>query len=176
MDRLERARLHEAMTRLAAGDRDAFQAVYDRAWPEVRGLALRLLRDPVAAEDAAQDALLKVFERASVFDPERDALPWILGTAAWECRTARTRGRRRKEVALEPLIAPGPTPEEAVVAADLRAALEVALGALTPSDLATLEAAAGGPRPAIGAAAFRKRLQRARSRLRAAWRATHDAG
>ena len=44
-----------------------------------------------------QQALLKLFERASEFDPELDALSWALGIAAYEVRTARKWRLRRRE-------------------------------------------------------------------------------
>ena len=103
MDSAARAELHKCMVRLADGDRSAFSTVYQALWPVLRAFVARQLPMP-ESEDAAQEALLKIFVRASDFDPERDALTWALAIAAFEVRTARKRGLRRREdlVALHP--------------------------------------------------------------------------
>ncbi len=162
------------MARLAEGDRTAFRPAFILLWPQLRAFAARLVGGP-DGEDAAQAALLRVFSRAGEYDPERDALAWALGIAAWECRTLRRRRERRREDAAAPLdllVAPGASPEEAAIERDLRLAAEAVAGTLRPLDLETLLAAAGGALPA-GGATFRKRLERALARFRLAWRAKH---
>ena len=90
MDSRERASLQQDLTALARGERAAFDPLFRKVWPLLRGFAMRCL--PAGeAEDAAQEALLRVFTRASEFDSEREALAWILGVAAWQIRTHRTR-------------------------------------------------------------------------------------
>jgi DNA-directed RNA polymerase specialized sigma24 family protein len=96
---------------------------------------------------------------------------WVLGVAAHECRTYRQKQRRRRE---DPLMAAEPpsidaSPEDAVIARDLHAAIGEVLGDLAASDAATLRAVLDEARPAIAAATFRKRVERAIIRLRAAW-------
>ena len=149
MDAGERAALQRDLTALARGERAAFDPAFRRLWPLVRGFAGRCL--PAAeAEDAAQEALLRVFSRASEFDPERDALSWALGIAAWQIRTHRTRARRRREETGEATPArpdPAPSPEAAAMAREAGEALERALAGMSPSDAATLLAYARGERP-----------------------------
>ncbi|HEX5759929.1 MAG TPA: sigma factor [Thermoanaerobaculia bacterium] len=168
----ERRRLQEWLVRLADGDRTAFEPLFAALWPLLSRFTARLLPSPADAEDAAQQALLKLFARASAFDRERDALAWAMGIAAWECRTARQRAARRRE---EPLgaaaAAAGPSAEEAVVERDLLDAVRELLGTLRPEESEAILAAAQGRRPP--GAAFRKRLERARRRLREAWRIKH---
>ena len=83
MDSGERGALQEELTALARGDRAAFDPVFRRLWPLLRGFAGRFLpRDE--ADDVAQEALLRVFARSSEFDTRRDALSWVLGVAAWQ--------------------------------------------------------------------------------------------
>src|SRR5262249_15628574 len=126
VDRTARKQLHDQMVRLADGDRAAFEPLYEALWPVVRGFALRVLAGPEDAEDAAQRAMMAVFARASEFDSERDALSWILGITAYECRTSRQRGRRRREChdmdALDGVVATDASPEETAIARDLIAA------------------------------------------------------
>ena len=174
MDGAARAQLHQCMVRLADGDRSAFSPVYQALWPVLRAFVGRQLPMP-ESEDAAQEALLKVFARASDFDPERDALTWVLGIAAFEIRTARKRSSRRREdlVAQAPPNSDVPSAEQAVIDRDLEAALLEILGALRPSDVETIQAVLSGRSPPIPRATFRKRLERALNRLRLAWRARH---
>src|SRR5437870_12466697 len=165
------------MERLADGDRTAFGPVFALLWPQLRAFAVRFI-GVADGEDAAQAALLKVFSRASEYDRERDALPWAIGIAAWECRTLRRRReRRREESALAPAAVAasfGLTPEEAAIDRDLRAAAETVLGELRPIDVETIVSIASGQR-AVQGATFRKRAERALARFRLAWRARHGS-
>jgi RNA polymerase sigma-70 factor (ECF subfamily) len=178
VDAGERAALQRDLTALARGERAAFDPVFQRLWPLLSGFAGRCL--PAAeAEDAAQDALLRVFSRASEFDRRRDALSWVLGVAAWQFRTVRTRARRRREAPAEAMpepTDPAPSPEAAAILREASAALDRALAELKPSDAQTLLAFARGerPEPDVPGATFRKRVERALSRLRARWRMDHD--
>jgi DNA-directed RNA polymerase specialized sigma24 family protein len=130
---------------------------------------------PNDADDVAQQTLLDVFSRAAEFDPSRDALNWILGIAAWNCRTARKKtARRREEQRSVERTDDAPSPEEEAIRRDLLAAIETVLGELRQPDVETILAAIDRiERPAIEPAAFRKRLQRAVTRLRTAWGARH---
>lgn len=173
MERQQRIELQRCLTRLADGDRAAFRPVFDLAWPRARQVAQRLL--PAAdAEDAAQTALLKLFQRASEFDPERDALAWIVGIVSYECMTIRKQAWRRREAgaaALDAVADGAATPEERTISAELEAVAVATLGTLRPQDRETLRVALFGEGArAAPPATFRKRLERALGRLRAAWR------
>ena len=175
LDSLTRAGLQRDLTRLADGDRQAFDAVYRHLWPVVHGLAARYL-PPDDVDDAAQVALLKLFERASEFDPARDAAAWAIGVAMWEIRTVRRRAWRRRDTtdldAAAELPGSDASPEESAIAASLAAAIGRTLATLRPEDREALLQFAREERT-MGAG-FRKRLQRARERMRAAWRLIHD--
>jgi RNA polymerase sigma-70 factor, ECF subfamily len=174
VDGSDRAALQQELTALARGERAAFDPLFRRLWPLIRGFAGRCL-PAEEAEDAAQEALLRIFHRASEFDSRRDALSWVLGVAAWQVRTHRTRARRRREQTHDaPEIPDGsPSPETAAIARDLGAALDRALAELPAADAATLIAYARGERPDLPGATFRKRVERAVGRLRARWRMDH---
>lgn len=178
MDQASRRRLRQDLTRLADGDREAFHPVFVALLPLLRRFASRSLAS-AEAEDAAQEALVKVFLRASEFDRERDALSWVLGIAAYEIKTARRKRERRREVGGEPDLAAAhedtsPSPEAAAIAANLDSAIDAALRELGPSDAETLRAFAAGERPVnVAPATFRKRVERGLARLRSRWRATH---
>lgn len=174
MSPAERQELQRQLAALAEGDRGAFEPVYARLWPVVRRFVAGCL-PAQEAEDVAQQALLNVFSRAAAYDPQRDALGWVLGVAFWEVRTARRRLQRRREGPLpegfDPPDEPGTAPEAALLQSDLEKGLELALGELGPRDREALQAFALDQRPP--GAGFRKRLQRALARLRAAWNVNH---
>jgi RNA polymerase sigma-70 factor, ECF subfamily len=64
--------------RVGQGDRTAFYALYQNTAPRLLGAAMRILGDKALAEDAVQDAYLRVWRSAGKFDPARgQALPWM---------------------------------------------------------------------------------------------------
>ncbi len=64
---------------IARGEETALAELYDRFGRPAYGLALRVLRDSVLAEDAVQEAFLAVWRSAARFVPERGrASTWIL--------------------------------------------------------------------------------------------------
>lgn len=167
-----RARLQNALAALASGDRSAFDEVFSLAWPVLRSLAVSLLGDPAEAEDAAQRALLKLFSRASDYDANRPALPWVLAFGANEVRTVRGRRKRRHFVEVGDALPAQDDPESTLLESDLQAALQEILGTMTVEDRVAL-----GLLPTtdstVAPATLRKRKQRALERLRAAWRRMH---
>jgi len=164
------------MRRVAQGDRGAIADAFRGAWPPVHAFCARLLGDGPDADDAAQQAMMKLFGQAVDFDPEGDALTWALALAVWECRTIRRRRQRSRVAPLAPdAHAPGvgASPEEELLARETEHALEESLGRLAPTDREVLLGIARGAQPA--GAALRKRRQRALDRLRQAWRAIHGS-
>ena len=64
---------------MAAGDADAASAFVGRFQRRVYGLALTITGDPRAAEDCAQEALLRAWRHASAYDPRRGSVAtWLL--------------------------------------------------------------------------------------------------
>lgn len=167
----ERAALSADLALLADGDRSAFDRVFTRVWPVVFGFSTHFLGGAPEAEDAAQVALLKVFERVESYDRARDGLTWVLTIAAWECRTVRRRRQRRREVTLDGaetlddvgaigmtpnVAAEAPSPELALEHKRLCLALDEALDRLDPAERAVLLGNLAGPEgldldPTLGA-------------------------
>jgi RNA polymerase sigma factor (sigma-70 family) len=172
----DKRELEALMLRLADGDRSAFDPLYDALWPLVRRLTERMLNRAPEGEDAAQEAMLKVFGRASAFEPGQSVQTWVLAITAYECLTQRKRARRRRETSVPDEVHQGarPSPEDDVIARDLEAAAREVLGTLRPADVDVLLAAASGTRPKLPATTFRKRLERALRRARTAWSSRHD--
>ena len=97
-------------------------------------MAFRVLGDSGRAEDAVQDAFLKVWRGASGFDPTRGSLRgWLLASVR-NRSIDMMRGRslhERRELALKPdLEAVDPGPEEQTAANQERAAVRSALSEL----------------------------------------------
>ena len=56
------------VSRVARGDSQAFDALYDLVSSAVYGVARRVVRDPTRAEDVTQDVFLEVWRKAARFD------------------------------------------------------------------------------------------------------------
>jgi RNA polymerase sigma-70 factor (ECF subfamily) len=65
------------LQRAQAGDLAAREELARGCGRAAYGLALQLLRDPDAAADVAQDALLRFFSSLDRVDPSRPVLPWL---------------------------------------------------------------------------------------------------
>lgn len=76
-----RAEDDQLIRRVAAGDRQAFETLYDRYAATVYGVALRMLADRELAEDAVQEVFWRVWKRAASFDRSRAFAPWLFGIA-----------------------------------------------------------------------------------------------
>ena len=163
--------LNELMGRLAAGDRSAFAPVFQRLHGPIERLCRNLLQNEADAADAAQEAMQKIFERASDYDVGRPAMPWALAIAGWECRTIVRRRTRRRETPDEaaPEAASGDE-EHALIQRDLTAAALHALGDLSDTDREVLLATFWDEAASVSGAALRKRRERALDRLRRAFR------
>jgi RNA polymerase sigma-70 factor (ECF subfamily) len=80
---------------IAAGDRGALRALYQRQSVRLFGIAQAILRDREAAADALQDAFVSIARRAGQFDPARGAAEAWLGAIVRHAALdiARRRGR-----------------------------------------------------------------------------------
>lgn len=90
----------ELLTRIAAGDRDAFDVFYRRFVRPVFSLALRRLGDRGRAEDATQETFAAVWRSARSYKPERGpGAPWLYAVAR---NAIVDRTRSRSETPMEP--------------------------------------------------------------------------
>lgn len=70
------------LQRIAAGDEAALATLYDATCGRVYGVALRILRNPAAAEEVTEDVFFQVWRQALRYDPARgQPLGWILTIA-----------------------------------------------------------------------------------------------
>jgi RNA polymerase sigma-70 factor (ECF subfamily) len=120
------------MRRIARRDERALAALYDRLAPLAYGLALRIARDARLAEDAVQDAFLRVWSRAGRFEPSRGSpRAWVLRitrNAAIDLLRAERALERAEARAVEQEPPAQPGPEDLVsggrTAASMRCALD----------------------------------------------------
>jgi RNA polymerase sigma-70 factor, ECF subfamily len=181
---VDRAQLDRWMADAADGDRSAIDPLFHALWPIVHRYAARFLGDNALAEDAAQEALVKLFAQVDRYDRTRDALTWALTHTTWQCRTVRRRVQRRGEVAaeaagdMEGRTAARDAIDGRALAEDreLVRAATAALSTLAPRDAEVIVAALTDDdalRRELEPATFRKRLERALARLRTSWRSRH---
>ena len=161
------------MARAAEGDRASVDPLLIALWPIVLVYTRRLAGDALA-EDCAQDALVQLFSQLERYDRSRDALTWALTLATWKCRTAKKQIVRRGECDATPHLAidgRGLAEERELT----RSALAT-LATLAPRDVEVIVASITDDdalRCSLEPATFRKRLERALSRLRVSWRSRH---
>ena len=124
-------------------DREAFARLFDHFAPRLKAYLMRAGAPPGAAEDFAQDAMLTVWRKADLFDPQRaSAATWIFTIA----RNRRLDALRREsrplplpEIALEP---EGPErPDDLLSEAQEAARLRAAMTGLPPEQLELLRLA-----------------------------------
>lgn len=84
------------VARIAAGDRAAFRDLYARYSGPLFSVAVRMLHDTGAAEEALQDTFLKLWRNAASFDPQK-ARPftWALTIARRTCIDQLRKSARR---------------------------------------------------------------------------------
>jgi RNA polymerase sigma-70 factor, ECF subfamily len=105
--------LSALLARVARGDHEAFEAIYDQLAGPVYGVARKVLRDPAQSEEVAQEVMLDVWRSASRFDAGRgSAVAWVM-TIAHRRAVDRVRAENAS-VAREQKLAPGPVSGEDV--------------------------------------------------------------
>lgn len=123
--------------RAAAGDPVAFDRLAGAHRPAVLRMALRVLGDPAAAEDVAQEALLRMHSALAGFRREAELGTWLYRVTLNLCRD-HLRARRRRGADLRLEVAPDvarvdPRPGEDVDRERAREAVRLAIDAL-PAD------------------------------------------
>ncbi|HCC47680.1 MAG TPA: hypothetical protein DEQ38_06130 [Elusimicrobia bacterium] len=78
----------ELLGRCLAGDNDAFGGIVDAYQDRIYSFALRLLKDPAAAEEAAQGAFVKAFGALHSYNIAQPFSPWLFRIAHNACMDA----------------------------------------------------------------------------------------
>jgi len=89
--------LKDILSRVAQGDRNAFETFYDLTRRRIYGIAMKILEEPELAEEATMDIYLKIWKLAGTYSPEFGEV------TVWSNMIARNRSldylrkRRRRE-------------------------------------------------------------------------------
>jgi RNA polymerase sigma-70 factor (ECF subfamily) len=132
------------MRRVARGDSQAFEALYDELSPAVFGLARRVVRDPARAEDVLQEVFLDVWRQATRFDVERGkAKTWVMTIAHRRAVDAvrRSEAQKRQDHHGAPDEVSHDEPADAVITAEEHSAVRDCLDTLTDLQLESVRLA-----------------------------------
>jgi RNA polymerase sigma-70 factor (ECF subfamily) len=94
--RTESPELGDLLTRVAAGDHDAFASFYDRTSRTVYGIVLHIVRDRAQAEEVAQEVYVDAWRAASRFDAAHGSPAAWLNTIAHRRAVDRVRSTERR--------------------------------------------------------------------------------
>jgi RNA polymerase sigma-70 factor (ECF subfamily) len=73
--------------RVRRREREALGQFFEHYFDRVFGLALRLLGQRMAAQDATQEVFFKALRASEQLDPERDPAPWLITITLNTCRS-----------------------------------------------------------------------------------------
>ena len=136
------------MSAIAAGDRGAISALYDRHAPLLLALCRRILRDQADAEDVLTDVFFEVWSRADRFDPSRGGPVTYLVTLARSRSIDRRRARAARGGAVTvsadaadaaALVSASPNPSQSTEADEQRRIVRAALACLEPQQREAIE-------------------------------------
>jgi RNA polymerase sigma-70 factor, ECF subfamily len=159
-----------------------FEHAYRQHAARVRSAAARVLSDPSAADDVAQEVFIRLWQRPHLFDPSRGSLAALLSVMARSRALDRLRAdgaadRARDRLAEVEAFAPATVegPEDALERRAVNAELRGALLRLPPAQRETIELAYGRELGSadiarithVGRATARSRLRLGLGKLRA---------
>ena len=176
----------ELLSRAAAGDRAAFGQLYDRHVRPVYWQAYAVVRDADEAEDITQDVFITTWNKIRAINlVDESALPWLLVTARFTALNARRRTlktRRHRSSSTPTSTMRAASVEDEVEGAQVRAEIDKAVAALSPTDRQLYDLCVVGDHTyelaarelGVTHAVVRNRLSRLRSRLRADLRSMRE--
>ncbi len=123
--------------RAQRGDEHAFAQLVEAYQSPIYNLAYRMLGSSAEAEDATQEAFLRVWTKLDTYDPSRKLSSWMLSVASHHC-IDRLRRRRGGQVSMEEIMASRwlpadePKPEDATLSQEQREQVRTLLQYLQP--------------------------------------------
>ena len=126
------------MARTAAGDRAAFDLLTTRYALRLRRAALRVVGDGAAAEDLAQDALLRAWSRAGQYEPGRGSVAAWLHRIVVNLAIDRARAARPHDELDDAAADDTPGADETMLAGQRRVLLAKAVASLPQRQRAAL--------------------------------------
>ena len=141
------ARYTSLIAKIASGSEDALAELYDQTNRLVFSLALRILYDRGAAEEATMDVFMQVWKQASNYSASRGTpLAWLMTmTRTRSIDKLRSMGRSRFEIEeldeSESTAGSSESPEESALVGERRAIVRAALAELSDEQRVLIEAA-----------------------------------
>ena len=160
-------------------DKVAFARVFEHFAPRIKGYMMRLRCSATQAEDLAQEAMVSVWRKSALFEPEKaSAATWIF-TIARNLRIDQVRRERRPEIdPSDPALLPDPDPaaDDVIEGRQQEVRIRRALVGLPPDQARVIELSffAGKAHSAI-ADELNIPLGTVKSRLRLAFGRIRDA-
>ena len=130
--------------KVARGDAQAFDQLYDELSASVYGLARRVVRDPTRAEDVTQEVFLEVWRKAARFDRALGkGKTWVMTIAHRRAVDAvrRNEAAKRSDQQGAPDEVSHDEPADAVIAAEEHGAVRDCLETLTDLQLESVRLA-----------------------------------
>lgn len=130
--------------RVARGDTQAFEALYDELSSAVFGLARRVVRDPARAEDVTQEVFLEVWRKAARFDSALGkAKTWVMTIAHRRAVDAvrRSESQKRQDHKAAPDEVSHDEPADALIHTEEYAAVRECMETLTDLQLESVRLA-----------------------------------
>lgn len=125
--------IEDLIARCGIGDRKAFETLYDSTSGKLFAVCIRVLGTDAAAEDAMQDAYIKIWKNADRFRVTgHSPMTWLITIARNTAIDRLRRQRDHQDMADydEVLAAPGATPEQSAIAASEAGRITQCLDAL----------------------------------------------
>ncbi|MGB0157256.1 MAG: sigma-70 family RNA polymerase sigma factor, partial [Luminiphilus sp.] len=122
------------MRQVSRGDRDAFAALVEIHTPALERFAMRMLLERQRAEEVLQETLMKAWQEAARYDPEKARLStWLHQIAHNLCIDILRRQRREQPLTenADTIIGSDESPESLVQTQETQRQLTSAIGALS---------------------------------------------
>ena len=168
------------------GNQEAFADIVETYQNPVHNLCYRMLGNPQAAEDAAQETFWRAYTNLKRYDPNRSFITWLLSIAAHYCIDQQRR-KRLPTMDLDEIIEysaqdPGPNPEQATVETEFSEEVQRQLAGLNEKDRAVLilryyydlSENEISESLSISKSAVKSRLHRARQHMADQWTASQN--
>ncbi len=131
------------MLAFKAGDRRAFEILFERYTPRLLNFLARMVRDRGRAEELTQDVFVRVYTAAERYEPRAKFSTWVFGIAHNLALNDLDRAYRKRERAIVPGSMPEPRDplpdaDERIAARQLGEALEAGLTRLPDRQRAAL--------------------------------------
>ena len=143
----EREAERQAIGRLKRGDAGGLRALVEAHYDRAARAAYLVLRDPALAEDVAQGAFVRAYDKIGTFDAGRPFAPWFMRLVVNDAVEAARRRERRRTLPLDSpsaedvaamLADPASGPEELAEEAEERRRVWAALEELLPAQRAVV--------------------------------------